>query len=170
MYWGVKRSKRGVSSHLAAQPQRETMHAATWTAKGSEHGVPAFLFCSSSISCSITLITSSVSDCKETVDINYMWTTENAVFLYIYIYLQCSECLRGHFCQYPERLRLFSCLTIDFSCSGFMAGSCCARRQALLKRSKKAVSSAEGSQAGTSQNRSEMILTFALIIMWITQD
>ena len=56
---------------------------------------------------------------------------------------------------------------MDFSCSGFMAGSCCARRQALWKRSKKAVRSAEGSQAGTSQNRSEMTSTFTLTIMWI---
>lgn len=56
----------GASSYLAAQPQRETMHAATWTAKGSEHRASPFLFCSSSISCSITLMTSSVSDYKTT--------------------------------------------------------------------------------------------------------
>lgn len=53
----------------------------------------------------------------------------------------------------------FPCLTIDFSCSGFMAGNCCARRQVLWKRSKKAVSRADGSLAGTSQNRSEMTST-----------
>lgn len=47
------------------------------------------------------------------------------------------------------------CLTIDLSCSGFMAGNCCARRQVLWKRSKKPESSTDGPEAGTSQNRSE---------------
>ena len=46
-------------------------------------------------------------------------------------------------------------LTMDFRCSGFMAGSCCSRRQALWKRAIKALSNAVGSDAGTSQNRSE---------------
>lgn len=46
-------------------------------------------------------------------------------------------------------------LTIDLSCSGFIAGNCCARRQVLWKRSKKAESSTVGPGAGTSQNRSE---------------
>lgn len=55
-------------------------------------------------------------------------------------------------------------LTMDFSCSGFMAGSCCARRQALWKRSKKAVKRTDGSQAGTSQNLSEMTSTFSYSI------
>lgn len=35
-----------------------------------------------------------------------------------------------------------------------MAGNCCARRQALWKRSKSALRSIEGSEAGTNQNRS----------------
>jgi len=64
--------------HETSQPQRETMHAATWTAKGSEHRVSPFLFCSSSISCSRTLITSSVKDYKKTVDMNPMQTNNNA--------------------------------------------------------------------------------------------
>lgn len=46
-------------------------------------------------------------------------------------------------------------LTIDLSCSGFIAGNCCARRQELWKRSKKAEISTDGPEAGTSQNRSE---------------
>lgn len=157
MWWKciwVKHSKIGVWSHLAAQPQRETIHAATWTAKGSEHAVPAFLFCSSSINWSITLITSSVRDCKETVDINYMLTAETELF---------KMFQRTSLSWSKKGKTLPPGLTIDFSCSGFMAGSCCERRQALWKRSKKAVRSADGSQAGTSQNRSEMTSTFTIM-------
>lgn len=46
--------------------------------------------------------------------------------------------------------------TMNFSCSSFMAGNCCARRQALWKRSKSALRSVEGSEAGTNQSRSGM--------------
>lgn len=66
-----------VTSHLAAQPQRETIHAAIWIAKGSEQGVSPILFCSSSITCSILLITSSVKDCKERVANKYRWTSDS---------------------------------------------------------------------------------------------
>lgn len=65
-----------------------------------------------------------------------------------------------------KRLKPFCSFTIDFSCSGFIAGSCCARRQALWKRSKKAARSVDGSQAGTSQKRSEIKATFTMIITW----
>lgn len=68
-----------------------------------------------------------------------------------------------------QRQRLLRFLTMDFSCSGFMAGSCCASRQALWKRSKKAVRSADGSQAGTSQNRSEMIAPSISKVKILTQ-
>lgn len=64
--WFTDFRKNKVSWYLAAQPQRATMHAATWTAKGSALGVSPFLFFSSSISCSKMLTLSSVSDCKKT--------------------------------------------------------------------------------------------------------
>lgn len=50
-----------------------------------------------------------------------------------------------------------------------MAGSCSARRHVLWKRSMKAVSNADGSQAGTSQNRSEITPTFTLITQHSSQ-
>ena len=157
------------ASHLAAQPQREMMHAATCTAKGSEHRASPFLFCSSSISCSKTLMTSSVKDCKKTVNDYYKQMVENdlhskkkkkklqlstMILLIISMKHFPSTFLKMKITSKGLKKKEKKCFTMDFSCSGLMAGSWCARRQSLWKRSKKAARRVDGSEAGTSQNRS----------------